>query len=120
MNDVYDTCSSILIQLGESIPESSTLKTSSGMIQETLNMYKEVGDKWLEGEKTDDKTLNTTLQFYRAIALASFFCKSRSHVVYFTCKAVQLSLQRGLCECTPLSLMQFTSSATTDENAVLC
>ena len=83
-------------------------------------MYKEVGDKWLEGEKTDDKTLNTTLHFYRAIALASFFCKSYSMALHYACKAVQLSLQRGLCECTPLTLLQFTWAAMTDDNADLC
>ena len=119
MNDVFNTCSSVLIKLGESIPESSTVNTSE-MIRETLNMYNAVGTKWLEGEKTDDKTLNTTLQLYRAIALASFFCKSYNMVVYFTCKAVQLTLQSGLTESTPLSLMQFASAAMSDDNAVRC
>ena len=119
VNDVYNTCSSVLIKLGESIPDSSTLSTSE-IIRETLDMYADVGTKWLEGEKTNDKTLNTTLQLYRAIALASFFCKSYNMVVYFTCKAVQLTLQRGLCESTPLSLMHFASAAMTDDNAVLC
>ena len=120
MNHVYDTCSTILIELGESIPESSALINSSEMIKDTLNMYKEVGDKWLEGEKVDYKTLNTTLQLYRAIAFASFFCKSLSMRVYFTCKALQLTLQRGLCKCTPLTLLQFSMTAITDENAALC
>ena len=120
MNDVYNTCSSVLVEIGESIPESSALINSSEMIKDTLNMYKEVGDKWLEGEKTNDKTLNTTLQLYRAIALASFFCKSYNMVVYFTCKAVQLTLQRGLCEFTLVSIMQFASVTTLDDNAALC
>ena len=119
MNDVYDTCSSVLVELGESIPESPVLSTSE-MIRETLNMYKEVGTKWLEGEETGDKTLNTTLQFYRAIALASHFCKSHSTGVYFACKAVQLTLQRGLCKGAPLSLLQLTSAVMTDDNAALC
>ena len=120
MNDVYDTCSAILTELGESIPESYTLGKSSEMSAETLKMYEELGDKWLKGEKTDDKTLHTTLQFYNVIVLASLFCKSFSMVVYFTCKAVQLSLHRGLCERTPLTLLQFTSIVTKDDNAVLC
>ena len=90
------------------------------MIKETLNMYREVGTQWLEGEKTDDKTLNTTLQLYRALALASYFCKSHSVVVYFTCKAVQLTLRKGLCKCTPLTLLLFTSTSMTDDNAVFC
>ena len=117
---MYDTCLSILVELGESIPESSALRSSSEMIKETLKMYNEVGDKWLEDEKTDDKILSITLQFYRAIALASYFCKSHIMVVYFTCKAVQLTLQRGLCKFTLLSLMQFASVATVDDNAVQC
>ena len=119
MNDVYNTCSSVLIKLGESIPDSSTVTTSE-MIRETLKMYADVGDKWLEGEKTDDKTLNTTLQLYRAIALASFYCKHHNMVVYFTCKAVQLTLQRGLCEFTLVSIMQFASVTTLDVNSIFC
>ena len=120
MNDVYDTCSAILTELGESIPESYTLCKSAEMLAETLKMYEELGDKWLKGEKTDDKTLQTTLQFYNVIALASYFCKSYSMVVYFTCKAVQLTLHRGLCEHTIITLLQFTSVVTKDENAVQC
>ena len=119
MRDVYDTCSSVLVELGESIPESPILSTSE-MIRETLNMYKEVGTKWLEGEETGDKTLNTTLQLYRALALASYFCKHPSMIVYFTCKAVQLTLRKGLCECTPLTLLLFTSTSMTDDNAAFC
>ena len=119
VNDVYNTCSSVLIELGESIPDSSTVTTSE-MILTTLYMYRQVGTQWLEGEKTDDKTLNTTLQLYRAIALASFYCKSHKMVVYFTCKAVQLTLQRGLCEFTLSSLMLFASVTTADDNAVFC
>ena len=83
-------------------------------------MYIEVGDKWLKGEETGDKTLNTTLQFYSTIALASFYGKSYNMVVYYTCKAVQLSLQRELCEHSPVTLAQFTSIAATDDNAELC
>ena len=120
VNDVYNTCSSILIELGESMPGSCSLEEASDMTRETLSMYIRVGDKWLEGETTDDKTLNTTLQFYRAIALACFFCKSYIMALYFTCKAVQLSLKRGLCEYTPITLLQFTSVAVTNDSAVLC
>ena len=119
MKDVYNTCSSVLIKLGESIPDVSTYSTSE-MILATLYMYREVGTKCLEGEKTDDKTLNTTLQLYRAIALASFYCKSHKMVVYFACKAVQLTLQRGLCEYTLSSIMLFASVTTADDNAVFC
>jgi hypothetical protein len=117
---VYDSCSTILTELGESIPVTYTLSESSEMLEETLKMYEEVGDKWLKGEKTVDKTLQTTLQFYNLIVLASYFCKSYSMVAYFTCKAMQLSLQRGLCDHTPLALIQFTTVLNKDENAMLC
>jgi hypothetical protein len=121
VNDVYDTCSAILTELGESIPESYNLTIASKMTNDTLHMYAKAANKgWLERKETGDKTLRTTLQFYSAIALASYFCKSYSMVVYFTCKAVQLSLRKGICEHTSLTLIQFTSVAANDENAVLC
>eukprot|EP00985_Skeletonema_marinoi_P015734 scaffold8218_cov151-Skeletonema_marinoi.AAC.1 len=44
VKDVYDTCSAILTELGESIPECYTLSKSSVMLVETLKMYEEVGD----------------------------------------------------------------------------
>eukprot|EP00984_Skeletonema_dohrnii_P035065 scaffold34603_cov158-Skeletonema_dohrnii-CCMP3373.AAC.3 len=117
---VYDTCAAILKQLGESIPETYTPSLASQKIKGTLSAYEEVGDKWFQGEETVDKTLHTTLQFYRAITFASFFCKSHSMVVYFSCNAVQLSLQKGICKHTPMSLLQFTAVATNGDNAVLC
>ena len=120
VNDVYDTCRSILMKLGETIPEKTLgIDQSKQMIVETLKMYEEVGDKWLRQE-TGDKTLNTTLQFYSAIAFVSYLCKSYSMVVYYTCKAVQLSLHRGLCEHSLINLVQFTSIATTEDNAEPC
>ncbi|KAK1746792.1 putative AAA ATPase [Skeletonema marinoi] len=120
LNDVYDTCSAILTELGESIPEFYTLSESSEMIVETIKMYDEAGEEWLKSDATVDKTLRNTLQLYRAITFASFFCKSHSMVVYFSSKAVQLSLSRGICEHTPLSLLQFTSVAIKDDNAMMC
>lgn len=120
MNDVYNTCRSILMKLGETIPEKTLgIDQSSEMIVETLKMYEEVGDKWLRQE-TSDKTLNTTLQFYSVIVFASYLCKSYSMAVYYTYKAVQLSLHRGLCEHSLINLTQFTSIATTDDNAEPC
>lgn len=116
--DVYDTCSSILVNLGESTPESCTLSTSE-LIAETLNIYEELGNKWLEGEKTDDKTLNRTLQIYSACIHASFVCKSFSKVVYHTCKALQLSLHRGLCEHSLITLAQFSSIVTKHDTVEL-
>lgn len=94
---------------------------ASRQIEETINNYEKVGDKWLKGERTADKTLNKTLQFYNVIALAAYFCKSHSMLVHFTCKAVQLSLQKGLCcEQTALALIQFTSAVSNEDNAVSC
>jgi hypothetical protein len=121
VNDVYDTCSAVLTEHGESIPESFNAFEASGMVAETLSTYQEVANnEWLERKETGDKTLRTTLQFYSAIALASYFCKTYSMVVYFTCKAVQLSLRKGICEHTPLSLLQFAGVVANNENAVLC
>ena len=121
VNDVYDTCAAILTELGESIPASHNVIVASRMIHDTLRMYEKVVNQgWLQKEKTCDKTLRTTLRFYSAISLASFFCKSYSMSVYFSSMAVQLSLRKGICDQTPLSLLQFTSIATNDENAVLC
>lgn len=120
VNEVYTTCSAILTELGETIPESYTFAMASRQMIATLNAYEEVGDHWIKGKKTADKTLYKTLQFYNVIALASYFCKSYSMVIYFTCKAVQLSLQRGLCEHTSSALIQFTSVVTKEDNAALC
>ena len=93
---------------------------ASRQIVETINTYKQVGDKWLKGEKTADKTLHKTLQFYNVIALAAYFCKSHSMLVHFACKAVQLTLQRGLSQHTAQALIQFTSVVTKEDNAVSC
>jgi hypothetical protein len=119
-----------LIELGETIPESwrdaardSSLITdeASRMITETLNMYEEVdADEWLKSEETDDKTLAITLQFFSAIALSSYFCRSYYVLVSFVCRAVQLSLRKGVCPHTPISLIQFTSMVINDENALSC
>jgi hypothetical protein len=120
LNDVYDTCSAILTELGESIPESYNLSMATTVADETLKMYEDAGEEWLKSDATVDKTLLNTLQLYKAISFASLFCKSHSMVVYFASKAVQLSLSRGICEHTPLSLLQFTSVAIKDDNAVMC
>ena len=119
-----------MIELGETIPESwrdaardSSLITdeASRMITETLNMYEEVdADEWLKSEEMVDKKLGFIFQFYSAIALASYFCRSFYVVVFFVCRAVQLSLRKGICEYTPTSLIQFASLIIKDENALLC
>ncbi|KAK1741510.1 putative AAA ATPase [Skeletonema marinoi] len=118
--DAYDTCSFVLLQLGETIPDLVAFDDVKTIAKDTLTMYEEVDDDdWLE-RKMEDETFHTKLQFYTSIAYSSFFCKSYSLLVYFTCKAVQLSLQKGICEHTPLSLLQFTGVVANNDNAVLC
>ena len=121
VSDAYDICSTILIELGETMPESFHFNVISSMITETLNMYEEVdADEWLKSEEMVDKKLGFIFQFYSAIALASYFCRSFYVVVFFVCRAVQLSLRKGICEYTPTSLIQFASLIIKDENALLC
>ena len=120
--DVYDTCASVLTQLGETMPpESYSLSTSPIIINETFDAYDAVdGEVWLMGEKSGDKTLDMTLQFYRAIGFASFFIKPHHIAIYFACKAVQLSLKKGVCEHTALAIVQFASGVIKDSNAFAC
>ena len=109
-----------MLQLGETIPDLVAFDDVKTMAKDTLTMYEEVDDDdWLE-RKMEDETFHTKLQFYTSITFSSFFCKSYSLHVYFTCKAVQLSLQKGICEHTPLSLLQFTGAVANTDNAVLC
>jgi len=116
-NQAYATCSSILTQLGESVPETVTTETVGDMIPETLRMYSEVyGDDWL-GQKMEDTTLSNIIKFYSAMASAAYFCKPSHMVAYFVCKMVQLSLQKGVCQYTPLALMQLTSIVIRIDNA---
>ena len=110
-NEAFDTCSSILTQLGETVPDAVTVETVGGMIPETLSMYSKVyGDDWL-GRKMEDTNLCSITKFYSAIAAAAFFCKPSHMVGYFVCKVVQISLQNGVCEHTPLALLQLSSVA---------
>jgi hypothetical protein len=118
-----------LIELGETMPESCDaamdssliMNTVSKMITETLNMYKEVdADEGLKREETNDKTLGFILQFYSTIVLTSYFSRSYYEVVFFVCRAAQLSLRKGICQHTPLALVQFASIVVNDENALLC
>ena len=109
-NEAFDTCSSILTQLGETVPDAVTVEMVGGMIPETLRMYAEVyGNDWL-GRKMEDTNLCNIIKFYSAIATAAFFCKP-THMGFFVCKLVQMSLQNGICEHTPLALMQLSSIA---------
>jgi len=120
--DAYNTCSSVLLQLGETIPDAVAPGIAKTMVEDTLKMYEEVDDiDWLE-RNIEDNALRTTLQFYSSIADSSYLCKPVTMAVYFTCKAVQLSLRKGICDHTTMSLLQFTRvmNMATDDNAVMC
>ena len=102
-------------------PESYSLSTSPIIINETFDAYDAVdGEVWLRREKTDDKTLDMTLQIYMAIVFASHFIKPYHIALYFACKAVQLSLKKGVCEHTALAIVQFAAGVIKDSNAVAC
>lgn len=119
--DAYNTCKNVLLQLGETVPDSVAPGIAKTMVEDTLAMYEEVDNDWLE-RNIQDNALRTTLQFYSSIACSSYLCKPVTMAVYFTCKAVQLSLRKGICDHTTLSLLQFTRvmNMATDDNAVLC
>ena len=112
-------CASVLTQLGETMPpESFDCPT---IIKETFDAYDAVGGEvWLMREKTNDKTLDMILQIYMAIGFASYFSKSQLIVVYFICKAVQLTLKKGVCEHTALAIVQFAGVIINDSNAMAC
>ena len=116
-NKAFDTCSSILTQLGETVPDAVTIETVGGMIPETLSMYSEVyGDDWL-GRKMEDSKLCNIVKFYSVISTAAYFCKPSHMVAYFVCKMVQISLQNGVCEHTPQALMQLSTMVIRMNNA---
>mmetsp|Transcript_23122 Transcript_23122/g.33019 ORF Transcript_23122/g.33019 Transcript_23122/m.33019 type:complete len:804 (-) Transcript_23122:247-2658(-) len=115
-NEAFDICSSILAQLGETVPDTVTVEMVGGMIPETLSMYSEVyGDDWL-GKQMENTNLCSIVKLYSTIATAAFFCKP--HMVgYFVCKMVQMSLRNGVCQHTPLALMQLSTMAIQINNA---
>ena len=116
-NEAYTTCSSILAQLGETIPDTVTVEMVGGIIPETLRMYSNVyGDDWL-GKEMEDTNLCSIVKFYSAIADAAFFCKPAHVVGYFVCKMVQMSLRNGVCQYTPLALMQLSTIVIRINNA---
>eukprot|EP00986_Skeletonema_menzelii_P008360 scaffold3484_cov74-Skeletonema_menzelii.AAC.1 len=64
----------------------------------------------------EDTKLCNIVKFYSAIATVAYFCKP--HVVgYFVCKMVQMSLRNGVCQHTPLALMQLSTMAIRINNA---
>ena len=109
-NEAYTTCSSILAQLGETVPDTVTLAMVGDIIQETLSMYSEVySDDWLERKMEDTKLCNI-VKFYSVIATAAYFCKQSYTYTpaFFLCKLVQISLRNGVCGYTPLALMKLS------------
>ena len=111
MNDAYNTCSFVLLQLGETIPESVTSEAAKTMVEDTLKMFEEVyDDDWLQ-RRMEDETLRIVVKFYSVIILLAYFCRSRNTAMYFICKSVQLSLRNGACAYTPLSLLQLVGFA---------
>ena len=105
-NEAYTTCSSILAQLGETVPDTVTLAMVGDIIQETLSMYSEVySDDWLERKMEDTKLCNI-VKFYSLLTTAAYFCKPSSG--YFVCRMIQISLRNGTCEYTPLALMKLS------------
>jgi predicted ATPase len=119
-NDAYNTCSSALTQLGESIPDRLDHETVKTITAETINMYNQVcgnNDDWLKREMASNN--RTIDKFYGAISTASYFCKKKNMLVYFCCKGFQLSLQNGICQHTPLAAFQFALVSMNDENAAV-
>lgn len=106
--EAYNTCSNVLLQLGETIPDSVAPEIAKTMAEDTLAMYEEVDDIYWQERNIEDNALRTTLQFYSSIAYSSYLCKPVTMAVFFTCKAVQLSLRKGICDHTTMSLLQFT------------
>ncbi len=109
-NEAYTTCSSILAQLGETVPDTFTVSMVGDIIQETLSMYSEVySDDWLE-RKMEDTNLRSINKFYFILTATALFCKqSFAHAgSYFACKLVQISLRNGICEHTPLAVMRLS------------
>jgi len=85
------------------------------MLAETLSMYEEVyNDEWIN-KKLEDEKIRTIAKIYNTFVTACFLCKSRHILVYHVCRAVQLSLQNGTCQYTPLALIHFAGYAMKDE-----
>ena len=107
--EAYETGISILTQLGETVPESVSHEAIQTMIAETLKMYHSVyDDDWLK-TKMEDKNLQSVIKIFVPMYVLATFCQPDLMAHYFICKAVQLSLQNGLCRYTPISFLNFSS-----------
>ena len=71
--DAYETCSSVLTKLGETVSDKISYKEVQTMIAETVKMYDEiVCDEWLE-TKMQDRTLQSVAKLYTAMLNAACF-----------------------------------------------
>lgn len=111
----YDTCCSALSQLGEEIPELIPLALVERMVPEVLHMYGQANE-WVS-KKMEDKNIISIAKFYTPITYAAYFCKPAHVVAYFICKTVLLSLQHGVCQYTPLALVQLSFIASRFDTA---
>ena len=102
------------------MPESVTFDAIKAMIEETLRMYDQVyGDDWL-GKKINDNNFQNTVKFYGAMASSALFCKNEPMVDYSICKMVQMCLQNGACQYTPMAFLKLSNIINRDgSNAAL-
>jgi hypothetical protein len=116
VEDAVNLYSSILTQLGETIPESSTAESSTAMLAETLNMCEETFDEaWIQTKM--EESLCFIPQFYCEMTMSAYLCKPRQYVAVIACKAVQLCLRNGMCKFAPLCFLQFTVFANNQDSA---
>ncbi len=120
--EAYNTCSNVLRHLGETIPDAVEPGIAKTMVEDTLTMYEKVDHTFWQKKNIEDNALRSTLQFYSSIIYSSYACKPITMAVYFTCKAVQLCLRKGICDHTTMSLLQFTRvmNMASDDNPVMC
>ena len=118
--DAYMTCSSILNQLGEKVPESIDPESVKAMVPETLKEYNDIyGDEWL-GRKVEDSKLHSIVGLYTQMTTCAFLFKAPHIVAYFVCKGVQISLRNGVCEHTPLAFIHLSNVLTRSGKHTAC
>ena len=115
--DAYNTCSSMLSHLGETIPENVTPQAVEAIVPETLyKIEKGYNEEWL-GKKIENASIRQILKFYTALISASYLFKAPHVMAYFVCRTVQLSLKYGVSKYTPLAFLQLSNIVMNFENA---
>jgi predicted ATPase len=115
--DAYNTCSSMLSHLGETIPENVTPQAVEAIVPETLNkIEKGYNEEWI-GKKIENASIRQILKFYTALISASYLFKEPHVMAYFVCRTVQLSLKYGVSKYTPLAFLQLSNIVMNFENA---